>query len=271
MGRPLWLVKIIEILFPFIKKIAKFTHIPLLKSFFKKALFEGDNIIYLPKDTSISIGQNVEIPQNLVLPSEIVKYFIKQTDFHWKMNFCICRDAMQCKDYPIDYGCLFLGRAILDINPKLGKRIKKEDALKYVEECREKGLVHLIGKNRLDAQWLGVKNGNQLLSICNCCPCCCLWRISPVLHSSIGQKIKKMPGVKVKVNQNKCVGCGICIDICFVDAIRVSEGKANISAECRGCGRCVEVCPSEAITLTLSNPDYYDSTINEMKNIIDLD
>ena len=80
-----------------------------------------------------------------------------------------------------------------------------------------------------------------------------------------------MPGVKVKVNQNKCVGCGICIDICFVDAIRVSEGKANISAECRGCGRCVEVCPSEAITLTLSNPDYYDSTINEMKNIIDLD
>ncbi|MGV9199224.1 MAG: 4Fe-4S binding protein, partial [Promethearchaeia archaeon] len=229
-----------------------------------------DNIIYLPKDNSISVEKEVQIPENVVLPSEIVRHFIRSTEYHWIMNFCICRDSMQCKNYPINYGCLFLGRAILDINPKLGRRVTKEEALNYVDKCEEAELVHLIGRNRLDAQWLGVDNGKNLLTICNCCPCCCLWRITPILHPSLGRNIKKMPGITVKVDPNKCSGCGKCINVCFVDAITIVNKKAHISKACRGCGRCVEVCPQEAVKLSIARKDYVDTTIEEIKEFVDL-
>jgi hypothetical protein len=90
------------------------------------------------------------------------------------MNTCLCRDAKQCKDYPIDLGCLFLGEAALGINPRLGRGVTKREALEHIRRCREAGLVHLIGRNKLDTVWLGVGPGDKLLTICHCCPCCCL-------------------------------------------------------------------------------------------------
>jgi hypothetical protein len=77
------------------------------------------------------------------------------------MNSCICREAERCEDYPIDLGCLFLGEAALGINPQLGRRVTKEKALQHVRRCREAGLVHLIGRNKLDTMWLGVGPGDR--------------------------------------------------------------------------------------------------------------
>ncbi|MFO8018909.1 MAG: 4Fe-4S binding protein [Promethearchaeia archaeon] len=269
MTRPLWFVKLIEIFFPYVKKIAKLTRIPILKYLLDISLFKGDDIIYLPKDNTIDTDEDVQIPDNMVLPSDIVKYFIKRTGYHWIMNFCICRRSMQCENYPINYGCLFLGKGILEINPKLGRRVTEQEALNYVDKCRKEGLVHMIGRNRLDAQWLGVQKGKRLLSICNCCECCCLWRITPRLHPSLGRNIKKMSGVRVRVT-NKCVGCGTCSEVCFVNAIKIKKNKAIITEGCRGCGRCVEICPQRAIQLSISNTDYFNSTVNEIDELVNL-
>jgi len=53
------------------------------------------------------------------------------------------------------------------------------------------------------------------------------------------------------VNQEKCAGCGVCIEVCPVDAISLnSERKAQInSEECIECGRCTRECPNQAIEL----------------------
>jgi ferredoxin len=50
------------------------------------------------------------------------------------------------------------------------------------------------------------------------------------------------------VDEKKCVGCGICVEECPVDAISMVSDKAVINmAECIHCGTCHSVCPSGAV------------------------
>jgi len=270
MPRPLWFVKVLKKTFPNVKFIAKLTNLPILGTFFDFLLFRGDDIIYLPQDKVIKLNKSLGEYQEYVLPSQVLEHFIDKAKNHWIMNFCICRSSMDCQEYPQELGCLFLGDSVLDINPQLGRLVSKVDALEHLKKCREAGLVQMIGKNRLDAQWLGVSSGDKLLSICNCDPCCCLWRVSSILVPKIGSKIKKMPGVVVYVT-DKCVRCGTCLnDICFVNAIDIKDNKATISDQCRGCGRCVLVCPQNAIELLINEEKFIEKSIQELENIIDI-
>jgi len=50
------------------------------------------------------------------------------------------------------------------------------------------------------------------------------------------------------VDNEKCVGCGICIEKCPVGAISMVNEKARINMkECIHCGICHSVCPQEAV------------------------
>jgi ferredoxin len=270
MARPLWFVKLLKKAFPSVKNIAKLTRIPILGKIFDLLLFEGDEIIYLTQDSVIQINKVISSPEDLVLPSQVLKYFIEKANYHFIMDFCICRASMKCKDYPIDLGCLFLGEAILDINPELGRIVSKQEALEHIRKCSEAGLVHMIGRNRLDKQWLGVNLGNKLLSICNCDPCCCLWRISPLLNPKISKKVHKMPSVEVYVTED-CIGCGSCTKgICFVDAISLVNDRAHITEECRACGRCVNICPQHAIKLEIGDKEFINKSIQKINDVIDV-
>jgi ferredoxin len=270
MARPLWFVKLLKKVFPGVKNIAKLTRIPILGKIFDLLLFEGDEIIYLTKDSVIQINQEVPSPEDLVLPSQVLEYFIEKANYHFIMNFCICRASMKCQNYPIDLGCLFLGEAVLNINPELGRLVSKEEAKDHIRKCSEAGLVHMIGRNRLDKQWLGVNPGYKLLSICNCDPCCCLWRISPLLNPKIGKKVQKMQGVSVYVTED-CIGCGTCIKgICFVDAITLVNNRAHISEECRACGRCVDICPQQAIKIKIEDKEFIKKSIEKIDSLIDI-
>jgi len=270
MARPLWYVKLIKKTFPNVKFIAKLTNLPLFGKLFDKLLFEGDDIIYLPMDKVIKVDTSLGEFEEYVLPSQVLEYFINKANYHWIMSFCICRDSMQCKDYPIDLGCLFLGEAVLGINHELGKLVSKDEALEHLKKCQDAGLVHMIGRNLLDKQWLGVKPGHKLLSICNCCPCCCLWRVASSLSPEIGKKIRKMPGVEVYVTED-CIGCGACTEgICFVDAIELIDDRAVINDQCRGCGRCVEICSQNAIKIEIKDKDFIIKSIDRLDKIIDV-
>ena len=52
------------------------------------------------------------------------------------------------------------------------------------------------------------------------------------------------------VDANTCTGCGACVDVCPVDAIKMEGDKAVIDAEtCIDCEACVSECPVEAISM----------------------
>lgn len=55
-----------------------------------------------------------------------------------------------------------------------------------------------------------------------------------------------------EVDQEKCVGCGECVEVCPVDVYELQNEKSVVvnEDECLGCESCLEVCEEGAITLT---------------------
>ena len=143
-------MNLIKRTFPGRFRLAQLTKTPVIGRAIDRMLFDGDDIIYLPKDNVIPVNRQLTGPESIAVPSQVVEHFIARATHHWIMNACICRDAGACRDYPTDLGCLFLGEAVLQINPALGRLVSQEEALAHVRRCREAGLVHLIGRNKLD-------------------------------------------------------------------------------------------------------------------------
>jgi len=55
----------------------------------------------------------------------------------------------------------------------------------------------------------------------------------------------------LKVNEELCIGCGICVESCPFGAIEIDNGVAVIGENCNLCGACVETCDVEALTLDI--------------------
>ena len=52
-----------------------------------------------------------------------------------------------------------------------------------------------------------------------------------------------------KVDNEKCIGCGQCVQDCFPRDIEIVEGKAKINnVACIKCGHCIAVCPVAAVS-----------------------
>jgi hypothetical protein len=163
-------------------------------------LLKGDDMICLPKDKVIPIGAAIEKEPDIILPSKVVDHFIETASHRVLMNFCICHESMECEDYPIELGCMFLGDAAKKIHPELGREASVEESKEHARKCRDSGLVYSVGKSKLDSVWLAVGPDTKLLTICNCCPCCCLTRTVPYSAPILGESFSRMPGVQVYRN-----------------------------------------------------------------------
>lgn len=270
MSRPLWFVEILKKTFPYSVSVAKLTKIPFIAKLVDYFLFEEDDIIFVPNNRVIEVNKSIEMQDEMVLPSQVVEHFIEEASYLWIMNKCLCRDASDCQNYPIDLGCLFMGEAARGINPELGHPVSKDEARAHIRRAQEVGLIHMVGRNKLDTVWMGVAPREKLLTVCSCCPCCCLWRVLPHLAPQISHKLTKMPGVTVRVT-DRCVGCGLCTrDICFVDAIKLVDDRAVITDECRGCGQCVRSCPHDAIEIEIEHDTFVDEAVARISAVVDV-
>lgn len=64
----------------------------------------------------------------------------------------------------------------------------------------------------------------------------------------------------VRIDEEKCNGCGQCILDCPEDALRIVDGKARVIREsyCDGLGACLGVCPVDAITIDEREAEPFD-------------
>ncbi|MDO8986656.1 MAG: 4Fe-4S binding protein [Coriobacteriia bacterium] len=55
----------------------------------------------------------------------------------------------------------------------------------------------------------------------------------------------------VRIDEELCNGCGVCVSPCAEGAIQIVDGKAKVIREelCDGAGFCLGVCPTGALTL----------------------
>jgi electron transport complex protein RnfB len=152
---------------------------------------------------------------------------------------CICRKEHEvigepCK-YPLEVCFAFGAAAYYYEENKLGRAIDVEEALEILETGRKAGLVIQPG------------NAQKSANICMCCGCCC----------QILKNVKKLekPAEEVHsnyyavVDEEECVACGICEELCHMDAITIDDTAIVNLDRCIGCGVCIPDCAADAIQL----------------------
>ncbi|MBU0468493.1 MAG: 4Fe-4S binding protein [Candidatus Omnitrophica bacterium] len=73
----------------------------------------------------------------------------------------------------------------------------------------------------------------------------------------------------IKIDEDKCTGCGLCVPNCPEGALQMIDGKARLVGEllCDGLGACIGNCPEGAILIEERDADAYDEK-QVMENIV---
>ncbi len=173
-----------------------------------------------------------------VIPYKLARSIIIENPDDIILLDCPCRVARPKSCKPIDV-CLIIGAPfsefVYEHHRDRCRKISHEEAVAVLEAEHKRGHVHhAFFKSDL----LG-----RFYAICNCCSCCCgaiqAWRNgTPMLASS---------GFISRVDEEKCVTCGICAAFCQFDAIKKVDDRLEFDESlCLGCGVCVTKCKEEA-------------------------
>jgi len=252
MGYPKQVVNAFLSLWPFthlVKKISPYT--PFRQLF---APLVKDDVFAV---TFIPVSEDIPTPQSTALPRQAIAELIRASSHRFIHDGCICRNQEGCVNYPRELGCIFLGEAASHLHPSLGHRASIEECLEHLEKASETGLTGMIGRIWFDATTLGLLSDfRNFLVVCFCCDCCCMVRTDmKKAGPGFKQAIKKLDAVRVTVTE-ECVGCGTCVQTCFMGAAALVDGRSRIDPEtCKGCGRCALACPDQAIRVEFDTGD----------------
>ncbi|MHA2475125.1 MAG: indolepyruvate ferredoxin oxidoreductase subunit alpha [Promethearchaeota archaeon] len=220
----------------------------------------------------IPINASLGTFENQLLPEKLIDYFVKKAKHFYVQNKCGCRVFHDCQDHESSIGCMYMGDDTLTIQlpPEQGRYITREEAWEHVENAIKNGLVPCFGRSPGETNGWAEDTGH-IMSMCFCCPCCCInGKIAKNATYEI-QMFTRMEGLTVEVDPDICNGCGTCLDVCVFVGRDVVDGKAVIDQErCLGCGRCERVCPNDAISITIDDPKRLDEYLQSMEEFVDV-
>ena len=214
----------------------------------------------------LAIQANPKIKQEDLLWHEDMRQIFERAEIVFS-GPCGCRSAggmgkhadidfdqnkgMVC-DHPL-WNCFQFRKAAADFDLDRGSKIKiytVEQALEKSDEAERAGLIHEGPTN--SASMPGV--------ICSCGGDCC----SMILMSKASGRMHELytpSRFQPVLDEEKCIGCGTCVERCPFDAIEVIEVPGSktkkarlIEEECMGCGVCVVGCKQEALLYELVRP-----------------
>ncbi|MDD3717564.1 MAG: 4Fe-4S binding protein [Actinomycetota bacterium] len=240
--------------------VAKLSNVPVLKHIGWRHLDMANTTL-----TYVPVYENLELPAGTAAPVSVIEHFINEASHHLILSRCPCRSENGCQDHDPEFGCTFLGPAVRYVDPEVGRLVSKEEALDHLRQATEAGLISCLGKFKFDAVMLGVqRDHHDLMTICHCCPCCCLSTAIPYASRETRDTVVKLEGVSIELDAEKCNGCGKCVKVCTFKQIEVVDKKAVIGEECKGCGRCAMACKQEAISVRIDDPTYIEACVDRI-------
>ena len=184
-----------------------------------------------------------------VLDYERASHIIESAT-HRGIGICYCRHKMEHKDRdcvaPKDICMTFNNTAASLIRHEYTREVDVREGLDLLQVAYEHNLVQ-FGENVRE----------KVNFICNCCGCCCEAMIA-ARRFAILNPIHTTNFIP-EVDEEKCTGCGMCINACPVEAMtlvssndsakpRKKEARVNEDL-CLGCGVCVRNCEFDSIHL----------------------
>jgi electron transport complex protein RnfB len=177
-----------------------------------------------------------------ILPYGEVMKLIDTTEYI-AAGTCVCRHQGDLLDKPCDKPksnlCMIFGpSAEFATSHGFVRLVSKEEARRSIEEAEKAGLVHTYANSE----------DRYIDLLCNCCGCHC-FILRGAKRAPVPSKAVIADWVVVIENE-ACVGCGACVDRCWMEALKM-EGDLPVrdANRCIGCGICMYVCPSDAMKL----------------------
>jgi NAD-dependent dihydropyrimidine dehydrogenase PreA subunit len=201
-----------------------------------------------PLTRSLAYEEHIPVSSN-VATYESAREIIKNADYG-AIAMCYCRHKKEhlhqtCdKNAPTKEICISLGTAAkFMVRRGFAERRTTDELLAILAKARDLNLTHITDNIRHKPSF-----------ICNCCSCCCelLGGINRGFPMGVGKT-----NFTLQINQESCVGCGLCKKSCNVIALElrdVSNGKSKKqmtvnSDNCLGCGACISSCPTSSLSL----------------------
>jgi len=203
----------------------------------------------VPAVRNIPVQSAIET-QNHVVDADLISEMIERHSDFAVLNVCQCRQTQrfigqECKRSSPEDGCLAFGTfAVSAVGRDSARFVSKEEMYDIVQERFDKNLVFLTAN-------VSPSSSN---AICTCCDCCCHYIKS---INQFGAMITvAAPHYLATVEEIVCNNCGKCVRVCNTHAHSLSEKQHFFDqSKCIGCGVCEDICPQGAIRL-VENPAY---------------
>lgn len=198
-----------------------------------------------PLARTIPIEETIGVPQEQTLPFYEASKIIDKQDII-SISDCPCKlnnDLIEtpCKTTDNIRRCFHFGNTgRFFIEHGFGEPVSKERANEILKEAEEDGLVHKAFHTSLDPD-------KEEEALCNCCKCCCM--VFQSYYRGLWP-FHTITSYIARVDENKCKGCGTCLEKCPIEAVSLINGKTYVDeTKCIGCSVCVYHCPENARNL----------------------
>lgn len=170
-----------------------------------------------------------------VQPSENLAEAIRDAG-HWSVSPCPCR----LSHWLVDPGnhcehiletCIHTGDlSRWAVEHGMARELSYDEVVELLRECNRDGLVHTLEINSV---------------ICNCCDDCCA-----IFHGhKLGAPTFIPSPFMAQVDEETCNACKTCAERCPVGAIEVDDFSSVNQDICLGCGVCVPTCKTKTMRL----------------------